>query len=57
MASYDSGSKGSTKIESTSRDVGGGKAPGVPSTVRGGPPGLRTQEEIGGKLGTTENDR
>jgi len=57
MAKYDSGSKGSTKIDNTSRDVGQGKAPGVPGSVRGGPPALRTQEEIGGKLGTTENDR
>lgn len=57
MAKYDSGSKGSTRIENTSRDVGAGKTPGVPATVRGSTPALRTQEEIGGKLGSTENDR
>lgn len=56
MAKYDSGSKGSTKIDNTSRDVGASKAP-TPATVRAGNPALRTQEEIGGGLGNTENDR
>lgn len=57
MANYDKGSKGSTRIDNTSRDVGAGKSPGVPSTVRADNPGLRTQHEIGGGLGNTENDK
>jgi len=56
MAGYSDKGK-STKIDNTSRDAGQGKTPGVPGTVRGGPPALRTQEEIGGGLGNTVNDR